>query len=208
MRPSLDKTVLFIAASLPALALLWLVPTGGLGVNPIREGMHYTGDWAIRLLILALAITPAAKVSGAKKLFRYRRMIGLFAFFYGLLHVFTYVVLDHFFDVETIIKDIAKRPFITIGMGVFLILLALAVTSTHQMVRRLGARRWQALHRLVYLAGVGAAVHFTLSVKKDITESLIYGAIIAALLLARLLLRYELLPRIKIPAVRGEPVEP
>lgn len=198
MRVAVDKTVLFVVAALPALALLWLLPTGGLGANPIREGMHYTGDWTIRFLILALAITPLAKLTGVKRLFRYRRMIGLFAFFYACQHVFTYIVLDHFFDIETIVKDIAKRPFITIGMGVFLILLALAITSTHKMVRRLGARRWQALHRLVYLAGIGAAVHFTLSVKKDVTEPLIYGAIIAGLLLARLLLRYELLPRLSL----------
>lgn len=181
-----DKAAVFTAAALPAAYLVWLAAAGGLGANPIRTATHFTGEWALRFLVLALAVTPVARLGGWKQAMRYRRMIGLFAFFYALLHLLIYFVLDHFFDFAAMAEDIVKRPYITIGMTAFTILLALAVTSTNKMVRRLGARRWQRLHRLAYLAGIGGGVHFLMAVKKDITEPMIYLAIIAALLLARL----------------------
>lgn len=181
-----DKILVFTAAALPAVFLIWLVAVGGLGANPIRTATHYTGLWALRFVILALAITPVARLAGWKQVMRYRRMIGLFAFFYALLHLLIYFVLDHFFDWAEMAEDIVKRPYITVGMGAFTILLALAVTSTTQMVRRLGPRNWHRLHRLVYVAAIGGGIHFLMGVKKDITEPLIYLAIIAALLLARL----------------------
>lgn len=176
-------------SALPFLALLWLVADGGLGANPIRAATHYTGLWAIRFLVLALAVTPAMRLTGRKRLLRFRRMIGLFAFFYAALHMLIYFVLDHFFYWDTIAKDLAKRPFIMIGMATFLILAALAATSTNGMIRRLGGRRWRNLHRLVYAAGIGAAIHFTMAAKADRTEPLIYLAIILALLLLRLVPR-------------------
>lgn len=181
------KAILFAAACLPALWLVWLAVSGGLGANPIKHATHFTGLWAIRFLILALAVTPLSRLSGAKSVMRYRRMIGLFAFFYALLHVLIYLVIDQFLDMAIIWKDLIKRPFLSIGFAVFVILALLASTSTNRMVRRLGGRRWQRLHRLVYAAGIGAAIHFTMSVKADVTEPLVYFAIIAALLGLRLM---------------------
>ncbi|MDA5194804.1 protein-methionine-sulfoxide reductase heme-binding subunit MsrQ [Govanella unica] len=180
------KAVLFVIGLVPAAWLVWLVLSGGLGANPIKEGIHFTGLWAIRFLCLALAVTPFMRLSGIKTIMRYRRMIGLYAFFYALLHVLTYAGVDQFFNLHDIWKDVAKRPFIMLGFATFLILLALAVTSTNKMVRRLGGRRWQALHRLVYGAGIMAAIHFTMSVKADVTEPLIYLSIILVLLALRM----------------------
>lgn len=181
-----DKGLVFTAAALPFVYLIWLAATGNLSANPIRTATHYTGLWALRFVVLVLTITPLARLAGWKQVMRYRRMIGLFAFFYALLHLMIYFVLDHFFDWPAILKDIVKRPYITIGMGAFTILLALAITSTNKMVRRMGAGNWQRLHRLVYVAAIGGGVHFMMSVKKDVTEPLIYLSVIAGLLLVRL----------------------
>lgn len=181
------KAALFALCLLPFFNLLWLVLAGGLGANPIRAATDYTGLWAIRFLVLALAVTPLMRLTGWKRVMRFRRMIGLFAFFHAAQHMLIYFVLDHFFYWETIAKDLTKRSFVIIGMAVFVILLLLAATSTNAMIRRLGGRRWRNLHRLVYLAGIGAAIHFTMAAKADRTEPLIYLAIILALLLMRLL---------------------
>ncbi len=179
------KSVVFVGLMLPAVWLAYKIGTGDLGANPIKTATHFTGIWALRIVVLTLMVTPFVKITGWKKIMQFRRMIGLFAFFYAALHLLIYVVLDHFFDFGTIATDIIKRPYITIGMGAFLILLALAVTSSKAMVRRLGGRRWQKLHRLVYVAAIAAAVHFAMAVKADLTEPLIYAGIITILLLYR-----------------------
>ncbi len=180
------KAALFAACLLPFADLGWRAATGALGPNPIEAATDATGIWAIRFLVLALAVTPFMRLSGIKRVLRFRRMIGLFAFFYAALHMAIYFVLDHFFFWETIARDLTKRPFVIIGMATFVILLVLAATSTSGAIRRLGGRRWRNLHRLVYGAGVGAAIHFTMSVKADVTEPLIYFGIVIALLALRL----------------------
>lgn len=183
------KAALFALCLLPVANLIFLVAGGHLGADPIRSATQYTGIWAIRFLVLALAVTPAMRLTGRKRILRFRRMIGLFAFFYAAQHMLIYFVLDHFFYWETIAKDLTKRPFIMLGMTTFLILCALAVTSTNAMIRRLGGRRWRNLHRLVYGAGILAGIHFTMAAKLDRTEPLIYLAIILSLLLLRLVPR-------------------
>jgi len=180
------KIVLFLAGLGPLVGLVWLGVTGGLGAEPIKATIHYTGNWALRILILALAVTPLFRVTGMRWIMAQRRMVGLFAYFYVSLHMLSYVGLDQFFHWPTIGEDIVKRPFISIGMAAFAMLTALAVTSTRRAVRRLGGKRWQALHRLVYAAVVAGGLHFLIGVKADITEPLIYLAIIAFLLGLRL----------------------
>lgn len=186
-RRSLLKPAVFTLSLLPLAWLVWQVFFGYLGVNPIETVNRYLGDWAIRFLLIALAVTPARKIAGWTKLARLRRMLGLFAFFYACLHVSSYVGLDLFFDWQTLWKDVLKRRYITVGMATFLILLPLAITSTNAMVRRLGGRRWQALHRLVYVAGPLAVVHFWWMVKADKTEPMLYAALVGVLLGYRLL---------------------
>jgi sulfoxide reductase heme-binding subunit YedZ len=169
--------------------VVWLVAeavTGTLGVNPIEGINRFLGDWALRFLLLSLALTPLRGITGWAWPIRLRRMIGLFAFFYVSLHLTSYVVLDHFFDWRTILADIVKRPYITIGMAVFAALIPLAATSTSGMIKLLGGRNWKRLHRLVYLAGIGGVVHYYLLVKADVREPLVYAAILAALLGYRL----------------------
>lgn len=174
------------ALSLAPLAwLAWLAVDGGLGANPIEFINRYLGDWAIRMLILALAVTPLRLLTGWNQVLRLRRLLGLFAFFYAVLHLSSYVGLDQFFDWAAIWKDILKRNYITVGMIDLIILLALAATSTSGMVRRLGGRRWTQLHRLVYVAGLGSAVHFVMMRKGFQIEPLVYGAIILGLLAVR-----------------------
>lgn len=157
-------------------------PTGPLGANPIEYLNRYLGDWALRFLILTLAVSPAVKIANAPTLIGFRRMVGLFAFFYAFMHVSSYVVLDNFFDWTAIFKDIIKRNYITIGMITLTILTALAVTSPKAVLKKMGFKKWRKLHRLVYVAGVLAVFHFFMMVKADVREPLIYGAIVAALL--------------------------
>lgn len=167
--------------------LVWLAgraALGDLGANPIETVNRFLGDWALRLLLLTLAVTPLKRF-GFPLLAPHRRKLGLFAFLYAVLHVTSYVVLDQFFDWSAIGRDILKRPYITIGMGVLTILAALAATSTDAMVRRLGGARWRNLHRLVYVAAVGGVIHFLLMVKLDLREPLILGGILFLLLVAR-----------------------
>ena len=167
------------------LPLVWLAHKGltaGFGAHPQEYVNRFLGDWALRFLLVALAVTPARELSGMSALARYRRMLGLYAFFYVCLHILSYVVATHFFDWAAIAKDIVKRTYITVGMAVFLALLPLAVTSTAGMVKRLGGARWKMLHRLVYAAGIGGVVHFYMMVKLDVREPLLYAAILAVLL--------------------------
>jgi len=170
------------------LPLLWLIAAGlrdALGANPIEYITRATGDWTLRLLMITLAVTPLRQLTGWHWLVRLRRTLGLYAFFYACLHLTTYVWLDQFFDIDGIVKDIVKRPFITIGFGAFVLLLPLAATSTNGMIRRLGGRLWQRLHRLVYAIGTLGVVHYWWLVKKDITEPVIYALVLAFLLGAR-----------------------
>ena len=144
-----------------------------------------TGEWALRFLLLTLAITPLRKFTRINSFIRYRRMLGLFAFFYASLHFLTYLILDQFFDWQEIIKDIVERPYITVGFVAFVLLIPLAITSTKKMVSRLGSR-WQKLHKLVYLIGILAILHFLWLVKADLLEPLIYSIVLATLLVLRL----------------------
>lgn len=180
------KPVVFVLCAAPALALVWGGFIGNdLGPNPVETITHSTGEWALRLLLATLAVTPLRKISGNGAVMRLRRMLGLYTFFYVCLHLLTYVWLDAFFSLAYIWDDIAKRLYITAGFTGFCLLLPLALTSTNAMIRRLGARRWQRLHRLVYAAALAATLHFLWLVKADIREPLVYLAVFAILMLAR-----------------------
>ena len=159
--------------------------TGTLGANPVEEILDRFGNWGLRFIMITLAVTPLRRLTGWNWLARFRRMLGLFTFFYVLLHFLTWLVLDQGVLLAAIIEDIAKRPFITLGFAALLLLLALAVTSTNGMRRRLG-RRWQTLHNSVYAIGILGVWHYWWQVKQDITEPAIYAAILAVLLGARL----------------------
>jgi sulfoxide reductase heme-binding subunit YedZ len=162
------KAAIWAAALYPAAALVYGFFTDNLSANPIDYITDHTGDWAITYLVVSLAVTPLRRVTGWNEVIKLRRLLGLFAFFYASLHLFTWVVLDKFFDWTWMVKDIFERKFITIGMAAFVILLALAVTSTTSSIRRLG-RRWAQLHSLVYVAAILAVVHFWWLVKADVT---------------------------------------
>jgi len=179
------KAVLFLLCLAPAGYLGWLFYTEDLTANPLEYITHFTGDWSIRLICATLAITPLRKLLGAPDLIRFRRMIGLYAFFYAALHFLTYLWLDRLFDFRDLAKDIAKRPFITMGFASFVLMLPLAATSTAGWIRRMGGKKWQALHRLIYLSAVAAVVHYYWLVKSDVRLPLMYGAIVGILLLYR-----------------------
>ena len=180
------KPAAFLICSVPLAQLLYNGVTGNLGANPIEAVTRFTGSWALIFLLLTLGVTPLRKISGWNGLIKYRRMLGLFAFFYVVQHFLTYVVLDHFFDFHRIVQDIIKRPYVTVGFTSFVLMIPLAVTSTTAMIRRLG-KRWQQLHRLVYIAAIGGVIHFYWLVKADIRRPLQYGAVLALLLGYRLL---------------------
>jgi len=179
------KVWIALVCLLPLVRLIVLGGSRGLGANPIEFITRSTGTWTLVGLLVTLSVTPLRRLTGRADLIRYRRMLGLFAFFYAGLHFITYIWLDQFFDPAAIAKDIIKRPFITIGFTAFLLLIPLAVTSTHAMMRRLG-RRWQQLHRLIYLIALLGVIHYLWLVKKDLTEPLIYGVALALLLVMRL----------------------
>ena len=179
------KVGVFVASLLPLAWLVWGAATGRLGANPIDKITDETGTWALRFLCLALAVTPLRRLTGWNSLIRFRRMLGLFAFFYASLHVTTFVAVDHFFALDEIAKAIAKRPFITLGFTGFVLMVPLAITSTTGWIRRLGGRRWQQLHRLAYVSAVAGVVHYYALVKADTTRPWRYAAIVALLLAAR-----------------------
>jgi sulfoxide reductase heme-binding subunit YedZ len=180
-----SKPVIFLICLLPFCLLVLRTATNDLGANPVEMLTHDTGDWALRLLLLSLAVTPLRMLTGRSWLIRYRRMLGLFAFFYALLHFAIYLWIDQGFLWSEIVADILKRPYITIGFGAFLILVPLAVTSTKGMVRRLG-KRWIILHRLVYAAALLAILHFVWLVKADYREPGLYLVIFLLLMLFRI----------------------
>lgn len=184
-RVRIAKTILFIAALTPLARLMWLGVTDGLGANPIEFITHATGTWTLIGVLTTLSVTPLRKLSGWNWLIRLRRILGLFAFFYACLHFITYIWLDQFFDLQAVVEDVIKRPFITVGFLAFILLIPLAATSTHAMMKRLGGKNWNRLHRLVYLIGMLGVVHYWWLVKKDVTEPLIYALVLAALLAIR-----------------------
>lgn len=185
------KPLVFAACLVPFAWLLWCGFTDQLGANPIETLERFTGDWTLRFLLIALAVTPLRQLTGWNRVGRFRRMLGLYAFFYACLHFLSYFAIDQFFDLQAIVDDIAKRPYITVGFASFVLLIPLAVTSTHRMMRRLGGKRWQALHRTVYAVGVGGVLHYLWLVKADYREPLLYAAILALLLGYRLIKRWR-----------------
>jgi methionine sulfoxide reductase heme-binding subunit len=196
-KPRWSKILLFVACLVPFGWLGWRALNGNLTANPIEYITHFTGDWTIRLIVATLAITPARKLFHAPGLIRYRRMVGLFAFFYVSLHFLTYLCVDKFFDFPEIAKDITKRPYIIAGFTGFLCLLPLAITSTAGWIRRLGGKRWQLLHRLAYVAAAAGVLHYWWLVKSDIRLPALYGTLVATLLLYRaaVWMRKRLAPR-------------
>lgn len=179
------KPVVWLLCLAPLAWLIYRAVFGGLSPNPIDDITHETGQWALRLLLVSLAVTPVRRITGWNGVIAWRRLLGLFAFFYVCLHLATYVVLDQFFDPTAILADIAKRRFITVGFAGFVILLALAITSTTGWIGRLG-RQWRRLHRLVYVAAVCGVVHLLWIVKgDDLREPAAYGSVLAVLLAVR-----------------------
>jgi sulfoxide reductase heme-binding subunit YedZ len=180
------KIPVFLLCLLPLVALVWRGLIGGLGANPIEFITHKTGDWTLIFLVLTLAITPARRLLGLPEIIRFRRMLGLFAFFYGFLHFSTWIGLDKFFALTEMLHDVRKRPFITIGFTGLALMIPLAVTSTAGWIRRLGGKRWQRLHRLVYASAIAGVVHYYWLVKSDTRKPVFYGMMLALLLLYRI----------------------
>jgi methionine sulfoxide reductase heme-binding subunit len=190
------KVLVFVSCLVPLGLLAWRFfgahPSDmstwgvGLGANPVEALEHKTGDWTLRFLLITLAITPLRKLLHIPALIKFRRMFGLFAFFYGCLHFTTYLGVDKYFNVHEILADVVKRKYITVGFTAFVLLVPLAITSTAGWIRRLGGKRWRALHRLIYVSAIAGVIHYLWLVKADIREPLEYGAVLAALLAYRL----------------------
>ncbi|PYV28206.1 MAG: sulfoxide reductase heme-binding subunit YedZ [Acidobacteria bacterium] len=180
------KVPVFVLCLVPLTRLIWRGLNHELGANPIEFITHTTGDWTLIFLVLTLSITPARKLLRRPELIRFRRMLGLFAFFYGFLHFSTWIGLDKFFDLAEMLHDVRKRPFITAGFTGFVLMIPLAATSTAGWIRRLGGRRWQMLHRLIYASAVAGVVHYYWLVKSDVRKPVFYGTIVALLLAYRL----------------------
>jgi sulfoxide reductase heme-binding subunit YedZ len=180
------KLLVFPLCLAPLAILAWRGFHHDLSANPIEFITHATGDWTMRFLVITLAITPARRLLGLPDLIRFRRMLGLFAFFYGVLHLTTWLWLDKFFDPHDMWADVVKRRFITAGMLGFVLMLPLALTSTRGWIRRLGGKRWQALHRLIYISAVAGVVHYYWLVKSDVRLPVMYGSMVGVLLLYRL----------------------
>jgi len=180
--------VIFLACLTPVAWLAWRGFHNDLGANPIEAITHATGDWTLRFLLITLSISPLRKLARQPWLIGLRRMFGLFAFFYGTLHLMTYVWLDKFFDVHEMLHDIVKRRFITAGMTAFALMIPLALTSTKWAIRKLGGRRWQALHRLIYFSAAAGVIHYIWLVKADLRKPLEYGAVLGVLLLLRVII--------------------
>ena len=176
------KAALFALSAWPFLFLVWRTVRGDLTANPVEFYQHQTGDWTLRFLVFTLCVTPFRKVFNLPELVRFRRMLGLFAFFYVCLHFVTYLGPDQNFDVAGMLKDVVKRPFITVGFAAFLLLIPLAITSTAGWIRRLGGKRWQTLHRAVYAAAVLGVIHYYWLVKSDVRKPVFYGVLVGILL--------------------------
>ena len=197
------KIAVFVLGLMPLAGLGWLAYEGRLGANPIDYITDTTGIWTLRLVLATLAVTPLRRLTGWNALIRFRRMIGLFAFFYATLHFLTWLVLDQFFAWEFILADIAKRPYITMGFTGFVLMIPLAITSTAGWIRRLGGRWWNRLHRLIYATGVAGVIHFLWLVKVVSTEQIVYAVILGVLLGLRLW--WAIARRLTAPAVAARP---
>jgi sulfoxide reductase heme-binding subunit YedZ len=178
------KPLVFVLALLPAVDLVYLGFTNDLGINPAETLQLETGTWALNFLVASLAVTPLRRLTRWNRLIQYRRMLGLFAFFYAFAHFLTYLILDQSLDVNQMMVDVVKRPFITMGFTAFVLMIPLAVTSTKGWIRRLG-RRWQVLHRLIYISAVAASIHYIWKVKVVLGPPVYYAVAIALLLGAR-----------------------
>ena len=189
------KIPVFLLCLAPVALLVWKGFHQDLGANPIEFITHATGDWTIRFLCITLAVTPLRRLLGLPDLIRFRRMLGLFAFFYGALHFMTYLWLDKFFDLSEIAKDVWKRPFITAGFLGFVAMIPLAVTSTSGWIRRLGGRRWNLLHRLIYVSACAGVIHYYWLVKSDVRLPLLYASIVGVLLGYRVIAKQVSVPR-------------
>lgn len=187
------RLLIFVNSAVPLALLLNDAYHHRLGANPTEFAIRTTGTLALLFLILSLAVTPLRKALGQPWMVKLRRMLGLFGFFYAALHLLTYTVLDRSASLKAVIEDVSKRPFITVGMASFLLLVPLAVTSTQRMIKRLGGKRWTRLHRLVYVAAAGGALHYYMLVKADTREPLLFAAALAVLLVYRVVNKY--LPR-------------
>jgi methionine sulfoxide reductase heme-binding subunit len=177
----LFKPIVFALSLAPFAWLAYRASSGDLGVNPTETLQLGLGIWALRFLLITLTITPLRRLTGWNRVIQFRRMLGLFAFFYACLHVLTYLVLDQYFAFDQMLADVVKRPFITMGFTAFVLMIPLAVTSTTGWIRRLG-RRWQVLHRLIYVSGVAAAVHFVWKVKVAVGEPVYYAVAVGLVL--------------------------
>ncbi len=180
-----NKIVIFINSLVPLALLVWDAARGNLGANPIEFFLRTTGVLTLVFLLVSLAITPLRKYTGWNNLIKFRRMIGLYAFFYGCLHFITYIGFDRSLSFSNTVSDIVQRPFIAVGMAAFFLMIPLAVTSTNGMIKRLGGKNWQKLHRLSYPIAIGGVVHFYMIVKSDTTYPLLFGLILAGLLYYR-----------------------
>src|SRR5215471_4647448 len=192
------KLLIFINSLIPLVLLLSDTWRKRVGANPLEFVTRTSGMLTILFLLLTLSVSPLRRVTGANWLVKFRRMLGLFAFFYGCLHLITYVAFDRFFKLTTIPGDVAQRPFIAVGMVTFFLMVPLAITSTNKMVKRLGGKRWNRLHKLTYLAGVGGVLHYWMLVKSDTRIPLTFGFVLLVLLGYRLVMKY-------VPAKRATP---
>lgn len=179
------KVVVFLLCLVPAAVLGWKIFQNDLGANPVEFVEHWTGDWTLRFLIITLCVTPLRKLLKMPQLIRFRRMLGLFAFFYVCLHFSTWIGLDRYFNAQQMWADVIKRRFITVGFAGFVLLIPLAVTSTAGWIRRLGGKRWQMLHRGIYFAAIAGVIHYAWLVKSDEHKPLQYAAMVGVLLLWR-----------------------
>jgi len=182
----LTKALLFVVCLVPFFLLCWRAFTGDLGPNPVETLQHTTGDWTLRFLIFTLSITPLRKIFKLPDLIRFRRMLGLFAFFYVSLHFLTYIGPDQSFSLTAMWKDVFKRPFITVGFLGFVLLIPLALTSTAGWIRRLGGRRWQLLHRAIYITAIAGVIHYYWLVKSDVRKPVEYAFFVGVLLVWRI----------------------
>jgi methionine sulfoxide reductase heme-binding subunit len=180
------RAIVFLLCLVPLGLLIWRAVQGDLGANPIEYITHRTGDWTLRFLVITLAITPVRKILRLPQLIRFRRMLGLFAFFYGFLHFGTWIGIDKFFAWSEMIKDVEKRRFITVGFLGFVLMIPLALTSTAASIRRLGGKRWAMLHRLIYASAILGVIHYFWLVKSDIHKPLEYAFLVGILLAWRL----------------------
>lgn len=201
LRKKWAKIPVWILSLVPLGYLAWRAWNDDLTANPIEYITHFTGDWTLRFLVITLAISPLRKLLKMPDLIKFRRLIGLFAFFYGCLHFSTYIGVDKFFDFKEIWADVAKRPYITMGFTAFVCMIPLAITSTTGWIRRMGGKRWQLLHRLVYASAIAGVIHYYWLVKSDIRQPRLYAILVGVLLAFRLVV--WLIARKPTPAVRA-----